>query len=412
MKRKIFYGWYIVLAGMAVMGTAIGIVNNCFGLLVVPVCEELGFTREAMGYNQMINSAGATLIALVAGPLFARFNLRRLMCLSGVAICAGYFLYSVARTLPAFYAISTVVAVAQGLITVLPFSVIIHNWFHERVGTAMGLTFMGTGLGGMLFNMLGGQLIAQLGWRPTVRVFAAIMAGVLLPCLFLVIRTRPEDKGLAPLGSRPDAEAAQIEAYGLCLKQAVRTSRFYLLVLGLFVSGLAVNAIASSYTPHLTDVLGSPTTAATIASGFMLGLACGKFALGWLFDRLGARLATLLSLALLGVALFSLSMAETPVFIGAFLASAGLACAFGSVPFGLLSEKAFGTRDYGAITGIFNAVSSFGAMLAPPLCGRVRDLSGSYAPAYQWLGVCVLAVIVPMLLGIPRAAGRKTAAQG
>lgn len=404
-RTKIHYGWIIVLAGMAVMATSIGIINNCFGLLVVPVCDELGFSREAMGYNQMIFSGGTMLVAIFAGPIFSRLNLKRTMCAAGTVMCASYFLFSVSRTITAFYAVSTLVAISSALVTIMPFQIIIHNWFHDRVGTAMGMTFMGTGLGGMLFNMLGGQLLENMGWRPMVRVFTAILAAVVLPCLFWVVRTRPEDMNLRPYGERDEETAVQGAVYGCTLKQATHTVRFYLVLLGLFVSGLAINAIATTSTPHYTDVLNSPAKASMIASGFMLCLAGGKFALGFLFDKLGARRATFVSFVLLVVALFALSKGANGVFIAVFLVMCGLACAFASVPMGLLAQNVFGTRDYGAITGVFSAVSSFGGMLAPPLCGRICDLTGSYAPAYLALSAAALAVIFPMLLGIP-ARGR------
>ena len=48
-KGRIFYGWYIVAAGFLVMFCSIGIVNNCSGLYIKPVCDDMGFSRGAMG---------------------------------------------------------------------------------------------------------------------------------------------------------------------------------------------------------------------------------------------------------------------------------------------------------------------------------------------------------------------------
>ncbi len=400
-KRKLFYGWIVVFAGMAVIGTTIGIVHNCFGLFIVPISTELGFSREAMGYAQMIFSAAMILVALMAGPIFQKLNMRRLMILSGVTLAASYALFSTAQSLFSFYLISVAVAFSVALVSNMPFSIIVRNWFSARLGLALGATYMGSGLGGMLFNLLGGFLIERAGWRATFLWFSAIMALVLLPILLFVIKIKPEDMGLRPLGESETAGDSPSPRQGLTLGEARQTPRFYILVLTLVMTGLAVNSVAVTITPHYTGVLNSAGTAASISSLFMACLAFGKFFMGWMFDRLGARGASLIAALLLAATLLSMAAGASIQFIALFLATGGIACAYGTVPMGLLAERAFGARDYGAITGIFSAASSLGAMLAPPLCGKVFDVTASYAPAYRAMALLMAAVTVPMMLGIP-----------
>ncbi len=409
MRKRIFYGWWIVAAGMAIMATEIGIINNCFGLFVVPACEELGLSRQAMGTTQTMLSLGCMLVALFSGVIFTRVNLRRLMCVSAVVMCLCYALFSAARTLWQFYLIALVVAIAQAMINVVPFSIILGNWFCEKRGLAIGLTFMGSGVGGMVFNVIGGQLVVSVGWRATVLVFTAILCAVILPLMFFVIRTHPADKGLEPLGADSAERAQQSEGpgAGMTLREALRTGRFYILVLDIAVAGLAVNAIATTSTPFYTDVFHSETIGANLASGFMASLAIGKFALGGLYDRLGALRATLLARVLLVVALFSLAQGTSVAFIVAFLACCGLSCASSSVSIPILARAAFGVRDVAAITGIFSAAQSFGGLFAPAGCGMVCDMTGSYAPSYLILCAAVVVMIPPMVFAL-----RKKRADG
>ena len=56
-KGRIFYGWYIVAAGFLVMFCSIGIVNNCSGLYIKPVCDDMGFSRGGHG-GQYDHSVG------------------------------------------------------------------------------------------------------------------------------------------------------------------------------------------------------------------------------------------------------------------------------------------------------------------------------------------------------------------
>ena len=53
-RPRIFYGWFIVAASFMVMFCTIGIVNNCSGLYIKPVCDDMGFSRGAMGVNMTI----------------------------------------------------------------------------------------------------------------------------------------------------------------------------------------------------------------------------------------------------------------------------------------------------------------------------------------------------------------------
>lgn len=406
-KSGIFYGWIVVVAGMLVMAAAVGIINNCFGLYVVPACEELGFSRKAMGMTQTMLSLGTMLVALCSGIIFTGKNLRRLMCISAVIMCAAYALFSVSNQLWMFYLVALVVSIAQGMINVVPFSIILGNWFYEKRGLAIGITFMGSGLGGMIFNVLGGYLVTHLGWRTTVLVFTGILSAIVLPLILGVIRIRPEDMGLRALGTGTESSNAQEASQGLTMKQALRTLRFYIILLDIIVAGLAVNAVATTSTPYYTDVFGSETIAAGLASGFMACLAVGKFALGALYDRLGSLRATLLARVLLIITLFSLARGANVFFIIVYLISCGLACASSSVSIPILARSAFGARDVAAITGVFSAAQSFGGLFAPSGCGWVCDITGSYAPSYVILSVSVICMVGPMVLALRRTCTKE-----
>lgn len=402
MKTRIYYGWIVVLSGTALMATVVGIVNNCFGLYIVPACRELGFTRQQMGLCQTMLALGSMVVALFSGAIFPRANLKRLMGLGAIVMCLGYALFSVAHTLAQFYLIALVVALAQGLVNVVPLSIILGNWFNEKRGMAIGLTFMGSGLGGMLFNMIGGQLIAAFGWRATVLVFSGILCAVVLPIVFFVIKVKPEDMGLLPLGAQQAPADAPPPSEGLPLKRILRTSTFYLLALDIAVAGMAVNAIATTATPFYTDVFGSETIGANLSSAFMAVLAVGKFALGALYDRLGARSATTLARVLLVISLLALSQGARVPFIVVYLLSCGLACASSSVSMPILARSAFGAGGSVAITGIFSAAQSLGGLIAPAFGGWICDMTGSYAPSYQLLTVAVIATIFPMYFALSR----------
>ena len=101
-KGRIFYGWYIVAAGFLVMFCSIGIVNNCSGLYIKPVCDDMGFSRGAMGVNMTILSACQMIVALFGGKIFVRFDVRSIMRISSIALAVSYFSYSFVQSLPMY----------------------------------------------------------------------------------------------------------------------------------------------------------------------------------------------------------------------------------------------------------------------------------------------------------------------
>lgn len=379
------------------MATAIGIVNNCFGLLIVPACRELGLTRQAMAGNQTMLNLGAMVVALGAGKIFRPNNLRRLMCIGATLMCIFYFLFAAVRSLPAFYLVALAVGLAQGMVNVIPFAILIGNWFVEKRGFALGLTYMGSGLGGMLFNIIGGRLVESIGWRGTVLVFGGILCAVILPLVFFVIQAKPADIGLRALGEGTETEAVPPAADRGIDTAFLRRSVFYIVGLDITIAAMAVNGIASTSTPYYTDLFSSGVVGANLASAFMASLAAGKLALGTLYDKLGCFRATLLSRVLLMLSLFFLALGRNTAFIILFLLCAGLAGAANSVSIPFLANATVPESGGVSITGVYSGLQSLGSLLAPVVCGWICDVTGSYATAYRALLVTVAFMLLPML---------------
>lgn len=405
MKHRVFYGWIIVAAGMGVMATAIGIVNNCFGLLIVPACNELGFSRQAMAGNQTMLNLGAMLTAMAWGRVFSRFRLKRLMCIGSVLMCALYFLFALVRSLTGFYLVALTVGLAQGMINVMPFSIVIGNWFNEKRGLALGLTYMGSGIGGMLFNAIGGRLVESLGWRHTVLVFGIILCVIILPLVFLLVKTSPEEMGLRPLGKNV---ALTSPATGKSATQS-RFRQYAVIIVGLeiMIAGMAVNGIAATSTPYYTDLFASGVVGANLASGFMASLAVGKLVLGVFYDKLGVFRATLISRALLLLALLALALGSNPICIALFLLCAGIAAAANSVAIPFLARTVAADRTVTGVVGAYSGLQSLGALLAPVVCGWICDYMGSYSHAYVLLLFGIALMLAPLLLCLHRNGDRE-----
>ena len=380
--RRPFYGWVIVAAGFMVMFCSIGIVNNCAGLFTKPVCDDMGFSRGAMALNMTIMAACQMVVALLGGRIFGKFNVKHVMRLCSLTLSLGYFAYSLAPSLPVFYLLSIVVGFSMGGLTAMPLSLLVGNWFNQRRGFAIGVAFMGSGIGGMLFNTLAGQWLGSLGWRGTYQLLGGIAFLVLVPVCWLVIRTKPADMGLVPYGQSAGETTQQNDSQGQTLAQVTRTGRFWTLCLACVLVNVSLCSLNQNIVPHLIDQGYSSTTAANLSALMLGGLALGKMLLGWLYDKLGPRRATLLGNLCTVLAVIGAVFCRFPPMLVAVTLGFSLGNAFGSVAPPILVQSLYGRRDYSAILGILTAGISLSGVFTPVVIGLVYDHFGSYVPAF------------------------------
>ncbi len=394
-KTKIFYGWWVVAGGLIIMFTIGGIAWNCVSLFIKPVCADLGFSRSAMSMNSTITSVVGMAVSLSWGYILKHFSLKKLMRMAAFTLPLGYVGYSFCTEIWMFYICSLLVGLSLCLVMNLPLSMIISNWFEEKRGTALGIAFMGSGLGGMLFIPVVSAVIENYGWRFAYRASAAAMLISAVVAIFVLLKMRPEEMGLKPYGweTRAAREAAKGPiAEGPLFKELARTSRFWLIAFAISASNTAVGTVNQALQPHLTDNGYAVATAALIVSSGMGLLAIGKMGLGVVYDRMGTRFSTLgaLGLGLLGV--IGMICCKSWLGVGAaVLLGQGIGCAFGTVGVPIVARDLFGERDYATNYGVISACSSVFNSLSPMINGASYDMFGSYNPAFS--GWCVLLCI-------------------
>lgn len=391
----------MVAAGLIIMFTIGGIAWNCVSIFIKPVCADLGFTRQAMSMNSTITSIIGMAVSLSWGYILQHFSLKKLMRLAAITLPLGYVGYSFCTEIWMFYACSVLVGLSLCLVMNLPLSMILSNWFEEKRGTAMGIAFMGSGIGGMLFIPVISGMIERSGWRYTYRFSALVMLISAVIAIYFMIRIRPEEMGLKPLGwekhhgtAGDDAQAAAAE--GPLFKDLAKTGRFWLLAFCISGSNSAVGVVNQALQPHLTDNGYAVAAAAIIVSIGMGLLAVGKMGLGVVYDKTDIRTGTLLSLGLGLLGLIGMIFCKSWLGVAsAVVLGQGIGCAFGTVGVPIVSRTLFGERDYATNYGVVCAVGGVCNSISPMLNGAAYDRFGSYNPALVlWCGIMVFGLIV------------------
>ena len=375
-RARVFPGWWVVLGAFGVTGMGFGSAYT-FSVFVEPLQQAFGASR---GQAALVFSIAGCLnftLGLVSGPLADRHGARPWALAGMLLVGAGLALAGLAQTLTQVYlAYGIGVGVGVGLAYV-PVLGAVQRWFSRRRGFASGLAVSGIGAGTLLLPPLAGWLIDAQGWR-TAYVTLGVLAATLGGGAALLIKSDPRAQGLGPDGDPPAPAAATAGAGGLSMREAVRSSRFWLL----YASGLLASFAAFVPFAHLVPYAmdhGVPKSSAVLLLGAVgIGSTFGRFAIGGVVDRMGrSRALAFIYLALMlvfcGWALAT-GFGAMVVFALAYGAFYG---GWSAVMPAVVMDQ-FGGRQVSGIIGALYTSVAIGTLVGPTLAGVAFDLWQSY----------------------------------
>ncbi len=413
-----YYGWLIV--GIAFVTMAIAVTaRTAFSLLLPPLIDEFGWDRGL--------AAGAFsfgfLVSAVMSPMVGRIMDRkgpRIVIESGVVlVTAGLLLApAIANPWQLYVTLGVLVGAGANLMTFTAHSLFLPNWFVRRRALAISIAFSGVGVGAIVLLPWLQSIIVRDGWRESCWVMGLLVVFVLGPLNLLVWR-RPQDIGLLPDG---DSRAVADERRGpsnvvdpawasvdWTLARAMRTGRFWWIVLGYFCALFAWYAVQVHQTKYLIEVGFTPIVAAW-GLGIVSAVAIpGQIGLGALSDRIGREwvwTAGCAGFAICYAALIALEHSPSPVLLYVMVISQGsLGYALTSV-MGPIVAEIFEGRHYGSIFGTISVALILGGAAGPWVSGVIHDATGSYRLAFVLAIVGCVASAAAIWVAGPRKVRR------
>lgn len=374
---KFHYGYVIVACCFLIMFIGVGLVMSCAGIFYKPVSNELGITVGTFGWYMSLNFLFSTLTLSFAGKLIDKYSARVVLTLSAAVLGLCLVAMSQFNAVWQFYVTGAVIGISLAFLLYIGFPTMLNRWFKSRMGLFVGICSAGSGIGGVIFNPLGGYLIQNYGWRSTYLIFGVMILVLVMPILALFLRDYPKDKGLEPYGATSNTVSggATVSDEGIVYSQAIKMPLFYALIVFAFL----MNAVATlnSFLPAYAESISfSIEQASFVASAAMVGVTIGKVILGMINDRsttVGVIITTgfgILGLILLLAGEISIAM---PV-AGGFLF--GWAYAGVTVQTPMLVRSVFGNKNYAQIySNVAMALAIGGAVMAGGW-GLLSDFAG------------------------------------
>jgi MFS family permease len=384
------------------LGTAFFALFCIVGLSLWGLPFFYDFMVQQFGWTRAQVTSGNAISKLLVGPAFGflagwmvdHFGPRRLMMAGILMAGAALFGLGSISSLGMFYAFYVLNALGYVCGGPLPNQVLLSRWFDSARGKAMGVAYLGIGLGGAVSPWISHALVQRFGWQSALKCLGLLVFGIAFPAAFFV-----KD---AP--SRRQSIQESIEPPGVV--RALKSVSFYLLAAASMCSIAAVSGTQQNLKLFLSlDQHYTQTQATRVLSLVLAFSLVGRLFMGWLADRFSVKYVMLLIYSLVALAIpFLIFAPTTAVYAFAVIFGVGLGGDYMIIP--LMAAEIFGVQILGTLLGVILTADGIAEAVSPMLVGYLRDVSGSYMRGFSVLiGVALLGVVIAVAL----PACRKTA---
>ncbi len=415
-RKKVFYGWWIVLATNLICMLGYGTWLYSFGVFFKPMSSEFGWTRAMTAGAYSLRSIEGGIASPLVGWAVDKYGSRIVIVIGAVISGLSFTMMPLVNSLLGFYLIYGV-ALSAGMSAMLylPAWTVISKWFRRRLSLALALLSVGAGLGGFICAPVAAILIKGFGWRLAFVVLGISIWLIAIP-LALIVRNSPQEMGLSPDGDAtnggnreiiaPSSELGEsppvtVSSGDFTLRQAFMSSSFWFLGLAFFFQGMAHSTVTVHTVPALTDA-GIPIEKAALSIGMLtLVSIIGRLTFGLLGDYITKRYLFMVSYSFMAAGLLILMNTRTMGMVYLFIFLFGIGFG-GNIPLmPAIRAEYFGRAALGKIQGFMNPILMGASAFGPIFAGYVFDTTGSYRISFLVTGLLTFIAAVSVFFARP-----------
>lgn len=402
-KTQVFYGWWIVFAGVFLITFMSLCVFRGMGVVLVVLQDNFKWSRTQISIGSLLSRVEGAALGPVEGILIDKIG-GRVMILIGFSVMAiGFVLFSRINSLWNFYVTFIIITLGSGIGGWLAVISVLNNWFVRNRSKAMAAAMSGIYVSGFFLPLY--AIAMETSFRGTAFVLGILLLVVAVPCAKL-IRNKPEDLGLLPDGdvklleeNKKDTVVSKVDdvAEEFTAKQALRTSAFWLLTFAHICSTVSITTLSLHLTPRLTDMGLDLTVASSIETLYSAVALPSLFISGWLGDRFSKKFLIAIFLFIQGVSVVVLAFANGLPMAILFAVLYGIAFGGRTPLMTAIRGDYFGRRSFATIMGWSMLPNGILMSIAPVWAGWMFDNHGSYMIPFFVFGLANLVGVVAML---------------
>ncbi len=366
---------YIIITAFLALFSIVGFAYYGLPFFFDFMVADFGYSRaEVTSGNAISKLLVAPLVGFLAGWLIDKYGPRRLMMLGVIFMGVAFIGLSYSSSLWMFYIFYIFNAMGYVFGGPLPCQVLISRWFTKNRGKAMGIAYLGIGVGGAVVPLISSSLESSLGWQHTLSILGILIVLIAFPLAFFI--------------KDPSNGKKKKEEIAIPMKNILRNPNFYLLAFGSMCSIGAVGGIGQHLKLYLTDLDFSQSQAAHIFSLVLLSSLAGRLMMGWLSDLINRKYVMMLIYLIVAIAILALLVPPFPgrIYVFAVVFGVGIGGDYMIIP--LMAGDLFGVKALGRTMGIILVADGIAESFFPVLVGYLYNDVAKYS-----IGFCVLIVV-------------------
>jgi len=403
MEQKVKNRWLIALSAVGIH-ISIGSVY-AWSVFTKPIEKQFGWGLTNVQFTFSIAILFLGLSAAFLGHYVEKHGPRKSGILASLFFGVGVTGSGLAiqlESLPLLYLCYGVLGgIGLGVGYITPVSTLV-KWFPDRRGLATGLAIMGFGFASMIASPIINALINSVGIAGTFYTLGIIYFVIMFSSAQYL---SPPPKGWLPAGYTADPagegkKQIKKDLVQLTANEAVKTRRFYMLWLMLFINVTCGIAIISFASPMAQEMIGMSAAMAALMVG-LNGLFNGGGRIGWasLSDYIGRPNTYTAFFLIQAILFFALPYLSNPVLfmIAMFIIMTCYGGGFSSIP--AYIGDLFGTKQLGAIHGYILTAWAAAGLVGPIITSWIYESTQSYTTTLMiFSAMFVVALIISLAI--------------
>ena len=411
---KIHYGWIVIFMGLITTIAAHGFGRMAYTIILPAMKDGLSLNYTQLGLLGTGNFIGYLTMAIIGGFLAARFGTRIVITFALILMGATMILTGMAHSFGFTFAMRLLTGLGNGAAYV-PAMALGSAWFTmKKRGFATGIVSGGIGAGTLISGLIVPPILAAYGpdgWRFSWYILGGavlVLAGV----VFLFIRSRPEEKGLLPVGSDEKAEARPVasdtgKVSSLEWTRVYKMGSVWYLGVSYFFYGMSYIIYVVFFAAYLVKEMGMSQAWAGGLWAMVGGLSvfCGVI-WGSISDRIGRNWGAALAYLALGLSYIIYALIKAP--FGFYLSAIMFGLTAWSIPTIMAAAAGdfVGPRLAPAGLGFITLFFGIGQALGPAVGGYLADVSNSFTLPFLVAGaISLIGMVFSFFLKKPASSG-------
>lgn len=398
MEERLPNRWVIAIAAV-IMQVCLGSVYS-WSVFVKPLVasEHWSLTRTSATFTIAMSFLG--LGTVIGGWWQDRMGPRIVSTAAGISYGSGFLIaaWGVANhsLLQVYLGYGMFCGLGMGMGYICPVATIT-KWFPDRRGLMTGAAVMGFGAGALVMSPIAARMIISSGVPTTFITFG--IAYMILVVSAAQFYTNPVH-GWCPDGWVPKSAVSKAAVkVDYTPSQAMRTPRFWLLMLMISLNTSAGIMIISQASPLAQQQVGLSVVAASAVVGIISVFnAAGRVFWAWISDMIGRWQVYFILFAIQIFLFFGLPKVHEATLFTVMVCAIALCYGggFGVMP--SFTADFFGSKYVGGIYGWILLGWGLAAIPSPLLIAHIRETTGTYEYAIFVIGfVMMISLVFPLL---------------